>query len=105
MANREISFTPKLSWKITTSTTSGATAVGQVGDILCVFNAGTTEAVIIAWGDSTIEAVAPDGTPTKNRHAVGPGSTQVFTIDNATHIAVKSETGTPAVYFSRGNGA
>lgn len=106
MANRSNIFTPGLSWKVTTSTTTAATAVSaDAGDVLCVFNAGTTEPVIIAWGGSTIQAVAPDGTPTANRHTVGPGSTQVFSIGNATHVAVKSETGTPAVYFSRGNGA
>jgi len=106
MDNRLISFTPLLSWKVTTSTSSAATAVSaSSGDVLCVYNAGTTEPVIVAWGDSNITAVAPDATPTKNRHAIAPGSTQVFTIDNASHVAVKSETGTPAVYFSRGYGA
>lgn len=44
MANRSNIFTPGLSWKVTTSTTSAATAVDPgVGDVLCVFNAGTTE--------------------------------------------------------------
>lgn len=103
--NRANTFTPGLSWKVSATTTSGATAAAAAaGTELCVYNAALVPAVV-TWGGSSATAVAPTGTAAANSHVVAPGSTQVFTIGDATHVAVKTESSTGDIYFSRGYGA
>jgi hypothetical protein len=103
MATAANVFTPGLSCKLTLSTTSAATAIAG-GPTCVIYNPDSAIVAIVAFGDSSVVAVQPDATPTANRHAIAPGSTQAFTMGNATHIAAKSESGTPALHITRGDG-
>lgn len=82
----------------TTSTSSAALSLPGSSAQVLVSNAGSVTA-FIAFGDSTIVAVATTSTP------VLAGTQQVFTRPySSTHVATITGTGTATVYFTPGVG-
>lgn len=100
-------FTPKTvgTVSITSAVSSARVALVPLGAFqVRVKNIDTANVAFIAFGDSSVAAVVPNGA-TPGSVPIGPGETAGFSIPpGTTHVAAICSAGTPIVYFTAGNG-
>jgi hypothetical protein len=88
--------------KLACTTTSGNIAMGGIGGILRIYNAGSV-VCFVAVGASDVAAAVTSGSPAATTSMLVPPGTSEFTVpDSFTYVAGITESSTATLYFQRG---